>query len=100
MRKELERIQSRTVISMQDLDNMPKDRMQEIVNNQLVRGLTEVMINEMETLPVTYIRETDRNTGGEIHRIRINIISDAELKRLHHIEAELFQLKRCMINNL
>ena len=95
MKKELEQISSRMFISMQDILHMPKEELQEIVNRQLVRGLAEVIIDEMETLPVTYIKETEVNTGGEVHKIRINIISDEELKRLHSIEEneELNQLR-------
>ena len=93
MKKELEQIQSRMFISIRDIVSIPKDKLQDVINNQLVRGLSEVIINEMETLPVTYIKETDLNTGGEVHKIKINIISDEELKRLHSIEDELFLIK-------
>lgn len=89
MKKELEQISSRMVISMLDMINIPKEKLQEIINRQLVRGLTDVIINEMEILPVTYIKETEINTGGEVHKIRINIISDYELRRLHNIEEKL-----------
>jgi len=93
MKKELEQINSRMFISINDLNTISKDTLQDIVSRQLARGLADVIVNEMEILPVTYIKERDPNTGGENHRIRINIISDGELKRLQKALEENEDLK-------
>ena len=69
---------------MDDIRRMPAERKKDIIYNQLARGIADVIMKEMESLPVTC--KTDTDTGSEIHRLKINIISDKELERLKSCE--------------
>jgi len=82
MKKETKKIISEVRISMDDIRRMPAERKKDIIYNQLARGIADVIMKEMGSLPVTYKYKTDTDTGDEIHRLKINIISDKELERL------------------
>ena len=86
MDKNIEKISSSMFISMHDMITIPKFKLKEIVNGQLAQGLAYYITNHMDELPAYHTVDTDPNTGQEEHRVRINIISDSELKRLKDIE--------------
>ena len=86
MKKEIEKIMSETTLTMHELFSIPKERHNEIVNRNLSHGIAETIINNIQDLPVEYMHRTDEITGNEIYRLKVNIISDDELKRLRLIE--------------
>ena len=86
MKREVEKIISETTLSMLDLINLHEELQQRIVNENLINGLAETIINNIDTLPIQYIYRTDDETGNKVYRAIVNIISDKELERLRLIE--------------
>ena len=85
---EIKIVYSYANISLRDIANIPKARLQEITNNQLARDLAQYIVEHIDELPVTYRKKLDVDLDSEEHRICINIISDKELKRLRDIEED------------
>jgi len=90
MKKEIEKITSEMALSMSEILSIPQEKHAEIINRQLSHGIAETIINNIQDLPVKYTHRTDEMTGEEIYRLRFNIISDDELKRLRLIEKGIY----------
>jgi len=86
MKKEIETITSETTLSLYELIGMSDEFQQKIVNKNLINGIAETIINNIDTLPIKYIYRTDDETGNKIYRANVTIISEKELERLRLIE--------------
>lgn len=88
MNNNVERIGAMVIMPLIDIVRIPRERLTEIINEQLARELSHFIINNMELLPISYRKNIDANTGNQEHTIKINLISNEELKRLRKIESE------------
>jgi hypothetical protein len=75
-------------IPLIDRTRIPKEAKERIVKNNLARELSEYIIENTDKVPVYFTERIIPETGAEEHRLRINIISDDELRRLRDIERE------------
>lgn len=90
MNKDYSQLFAQFILSMSDQLNMPDERKKEIIRNQLSRELAQYINNNMGELPINYNKVIDRSTGSESYTIRINLISDEELRRLRDIESQFY----------
>lgn len=92
--KHIERVYSTHVVSGSDKMKIPKDVLDKIVKNQLAQGIANLIVDGLDNLPISYTIEYDdiTNSPAERHAIKMNLISDDELKRLKKVE--------CMYNSL
>ena len=88
MKKEIEKITAEMKLGMNEIFRIPQERHKEIITRELSQAVAETIINNIQDLPVEYMHRTDEMTGGEIYRLKFNIISNNELKRLRLIEKE------------
>ena len=67
-------------------DIRAKKHLEEIVNNGLARHLSNFIVKNIDSLPVEKTQETIPVISSTEHRIKINVISNEEIKRLSKIE--------------
>lgn len=93
---EVERVQAHGYVSMLEIlqaeDCGRRDHLNKVVLGSIVRDMVETILENKDILPVYVKRETRPINGGEIHSIRMNLISDDELNRLKMIEQEYHRI--------
>jgi len=95
---DIEILTSNMFISIDELIDIPAAKLKEIINKELSFKIADVLMKEIDNLPVVYSKETDSNSGGEVHRLRLNIISNEELKRLRTIERDYNDMMSSSLN--
>jgi hypothetical protein len=93
----IEKIFAIIKITPEDISSIPKNELESIIKHKLARILSEYIVEHMEELPVVLEKAPQISTffdHGEIHEIRVNLISDEELKRLKNIEYEYSKIMR------
>ena len=80
------------VVSARDLienhmkETIPKERLLSIVKEKLVYHLSKEILENLESLPIEYLISEDVCADAETHMIRVNLISNKELRRIREIE--------------
>jgi hypothetical protein len=88
MKRQLAQINSRVTTERHYLTNIPKEKLEYYIKDQLLKETVKVMLDELKTLPIEINTETDIVTGAEIHKMRFIIISESRLKQLLSYESD------------
>lgn len=87
-RQEIASVYSSATINEYDIKNVPRDKLVNYTKRDLAYGLADTILKNHKTLPIQHKIEIENTTylPDRTHIIKINLISDEELKRLKEIE--------------
>lgn len=94
--KNIDKICSTYIVSDSDKMKIPKDALDRITKNQLAQNIANFIVENLDGLPIKYEIKHDYiiNPSAEKHTIKMNLISDDELRRLKEIEYMYNDLRR------
>jgi hypothetical protein len=93
MKQEVIQIFTSIGISREEMIRVPEEVIGRKINNELARGIAHYIMDNTEKIPMTIEKRQLIERDGEEHILRLNIISDEELRRLRQIERDMEQLR-------
>jgi hypothetical protein len=97
MRESITKISACTKLSSVEQIEIPKEKQDEIANRLLTREMIELMLDDIENLPINYKIEINSLTGDKVYKVEAMLIDKQELRRLQEIERNYneFNTKLC-----
>lgn len=89
MNKDFETLWAERSISLMELIRIPEEVLKRIVKHDLASKIAELIVERKDELPVKFT-EGPLN-DGKVIRLRVNLISDDEYRRLKNIESRYFE---------
>lgn len=84
--KDFETVYAAKSMTLLDITRIPNEKLEEITRRELTHILANFILENLDELPVMREEREDPERGGRETRIRVNLISDKEYKRLKEIE--------------
>lgn len=100
IKKDIEQICSEYVVDMCDIVKISKEDLDYMIKRNLAKELSEFIFNNIEILPINYTVKNDDKKAEYIYKVKMNVISDKELKRLRKIEHmynDLWSFNTCVV---